>query len=71
MGHSSMLNVGDRIVSIKCLIRDGSDGSEPVDEDQALESCRSAEKLISTKVHDCLKKDMEDLVVRGNLNHIE
>ncbi|KAK3748931.1 hypothetical protein QZH41_008696, partial [Actinostola sp. cb2023] len=68
MGHSSMLNVGDRIVSIKCLIRDGSDGQEPVIEEEALENCRQAEKLISTKVHDCLKKDMDDLVLHSGGN---
>ncbi|XP_048580333.1 insulin-like growth factor 2 mRNA-binding protein 2 [Nematostella vectensis] len=62
MGHSSMLNPGDRIVSIKCLIHDESDGEKAVDEDEAFENCMKAECMISGKVHECLKKDMDDLV---------
>jgi hypothetical protein len=63
MGHSSMLNAGDRIVSIKCLIREETEEQEAVTEEESLENCRKAELLISGKVHECLKKDMDDLVV--------
>ncbi|XP_031566817.1 insulin-like growth factor 2 mRNA-binding protein 2 isoform X3 [Actinia tenebrosa] len=62
MAHSSMLNAGDRIVSIKCLIRKATEDQPEVEEDEALENCRKAELLISSKVHECLKKDMDDLV---------